>query len=235
MRARPWPSSRTTRRHSSTWPRRRRRRARLDLAIASYEEYRALKPNDPDALQTLAALYGTQIAEAQRRATIASNEAAEASLPNTFAPEDSEFLQDLTTNPLTDSLSAQAEARASAANAEVQSLAAAQLGIFSELVELVDDNPLLFLQWAQAAETAQDFESAITAYEGFLDAPTERGQRRAGPGAHRLPEGDHGRLTQEASRARRAAAPGTTRAVRVRTRPLQKGRARELRHQRRAG
>ena len=70
---------------------------------------------------------------------------------------------------LTDSLSGQAEARASAANAEVQSLAAAQLGIFSELVELVDDNPLLFLQWANAAETAQDFESAITAYEGFLE------------------------------------------------------------------
>jgi tetratricopeptide (TPR) repeat protein len=141
----------------------------LDLAIASYEKYRTMKPDDPDALQTLAALYGAQIADAQRRATIASNEAAEASLPNTFAPEDSEFLQDLTTNPLTASLSARAEARASAANAEVQSLATAQLGIFSELVELVDDNPLLFLQWANAAETAQDFESAITAYESFLD------------------------------------------------------------------
>jgi len=141
----------------------------LELAISSYEQYRTMKPDDPDALRTLAALYGTQIAEAQRRATIASNEAAEASLPNTLAPEDSEFLQELTTNPLTGSLSAQAEARASAANAEVQSLALAQLGIFSELVELVDDDPLLFLQWANAAETAQNYEAAITAYEGFLE------------------------------------------------------------------
>jgi tetratricopeptide (TPR) repeat protein len=141
----------------------------LDLAVAAYEEYRAMKPDDPDALRTLAALYGTQIAEAQRRATIASNEAAEASLPNTLAPEDSEFLQDLTTNPLTASVSARAEARASAANAEVQTLAVAQLGIFSELTELVDDDPLLFLQWANAAETAQDYEAAITAYEGYLE------------------------------------------------------------------
>jgi tetratricopeptide (TPR) repeat protein len=141
----------------------------LDLAVASYEEYRTMRPNDQDALRTLAALYGTQIAEAQRRATIASNEAAEASLPNTLAPEDSEFLQELTTNPLTGSLSAQAEARASAANAEVQSLAVAQLGIFSELAERIDDDPLLFLQWANAAETAQDYESAITAYEGYLE------------------------------------------------------------------
>ena len=141
----------------------------LDLAITSFEEYRTMKPDDPEALRTLAALYGAQIAEAQRRAAIASSEAAEASLPNTLAPEDSEFLQDLTTNPLTGSLSAQAEARASAANLEVQSLAAAQLGIFSELVEIVDDDPLLFLQWANAAETAQDYESAITAYESFLE------------------------------------------------------------------
>ena len=58
----------------------------LDLAIAAYEEYRALRPEDTDALRTLAALYGTQIAEARERATIASNEAAEASLPNTLAP-----------------------------------------------------------------------------------------------------------------------------------------------------
>jgi hypothetical protein len=72
----------------------------------------------------------------------------------------------------------------------VQSLAAAQLGIFSELVEIVDDDPLLFLQWANAAETAQDYESAITAYESFLEL-NERGQRRAVQ-AHRL-QGDHRR------------------------------------------
>ena len=141
----------------------------LDLAVTAYEEYRAVRPNDTEALRTLAALYGTQIAEAQRRATIASNEAAEASLPNTLAPEDSEFLQDLTTNPLTASLSARAEARANAANAEVQTLAAAQLGIFSKLAEEIDDDPLLFLQWANAAETAQDYQSAITAYESYLE------------------------------------------------------------------
>ncbi len=141
----------------------------LDLAVAAFEEYRTMKPNDTEALRTLAALYGTQIAEAQRRATIASNEAAEASLPNTFAPEDSPFLQDLTTNPLTGALSAKAEAQANAANAEVQALAVAQLGIFSKLAKADADDPLLFLQWANAAETAQDYETAITAYEGYLE------------------------------------------------------------------
>lgn len=141
----------------------------LDLAVAAYEQYRTVRPEDTDALRTLAALYGTQIAEAQERATIASNEAAEASLPNTLAPQDSEFLQELTANPLTASLSARAQERANAANAEVQSLSLAQLGVFAELTELVDDDPLLFLQYANAAETAQDYESAIGAYESYLE------------------------------------------------------------------
>jgi len=141
----------------------------IDLAIATYEKYRTMRPEDTDALRTLAALYGTQIAEAQRRATIASNEAAEASLPNTFAPQDSEFLQELTTNPLTASLSAKAQARASAASAQVRSLSLAQIGVFSELTKLVEDDPLLFLQYATAAETATDYESAISAYEAYLE------------------------------------------------------------------
>jgi len=139
------------------------------VAVAAFEKYRTLRPEDSDALRTLAALYGTQIAEAQQRATIASNEAAEASLPNTLAPTDSEFLQDLTTNPLTESLSARAQERANAANAEVQALALAQIGVFSKLTELIDDDPLLFLQYANAAEISQDFEAAIGAYESYLE------------------------------------------------------------------
>lgn len=141
----------------------------LAVAVTAYEEYRTMRPDDPDALRTLAALYGTQIAEAQREATIASNEAAEAALPNTLAPQDSPFLQDLTTNPLTQPQAQEAQARASEANTEVQRLSLAQLGIFAELTELVEDDPLLFLQWANAAETAQDYETAITAYEGYLE------------------------------------------------------------------
>jgi hypothetical protein len=141
----------------------------VDLAVTAYEKYRTMRPEDADALRTLAALYGTQIAAAQERATIASNQAAELSLPNTLAPEDSEFLQDLTTNPLTDSLSAQAQERANAAGAEVQSLSLAQVAVLAKLTELVDDDPLLFLQYATAAETAQDFQAAIGAYEAYLD------------------------------------------------------------------
>ena len=33
----------------------------------------------------------------------------------------------------------------------------------------MDDDPLLFLQFAQASENAQDYQSAIAAYEQFLE------------------------------------------------------------------
>jgi tetratricopeptide (TPR) repeat protein len=141
----------------------------LDLAISSFEQYRTMKPEDTDALRTLAALYGTKIPEAQQRAAIAGNDAAEASLPNTLAPQDSEFLQDLTQNPLTQPQVDEAQARANVANAEVQRLAIAQNGVFLKLTELVADDPLLYLQAANAAETAQDYASAVTAYEAYLD------------------------------------------------------------------
>jgi tetratricopeptide (TPR) repeat protein len=145
------------------------REGEVDEAIAALERYRTMRPEDADALRTLASLYGQKIGEAQTRADIASSEAAEASLPKTFAPEDSPFLQEILGNEITDSVSAQAQARAQAANAEVQSNAILQQNVLADLVELVDDEPLLLLQYAQAAETAQDYPTAVEAYEEFLD------------------------------------------------------------------
>jgi tetratricopeptide (TPR) repeat protein len=143
--------------------------AQIPEAVAAYEAYLALKPNDSDAMRALVALYGRQISDAQERAQVANGQAAEASLPNTLAPSDSEFLQALTQNSLTGAVSAKAQARANEANAEVQRLSQLQVGVFDELTLLVKDDPLVWLQFAGAAETAQDYESAVTAYETYLD------------------------------------------------------------------
>jgi tetratricopeptide (TPR) repeat protein len=141
----------------------------IPQSVAAYEKYRTMRPQDTDAMRALSALYGRQISEAQQRAQVASIQAAEANLPNTLAPEDSDLFQEITGNRLTEAVGAEAEARASAANAEVQRLSVLQLGVFEELTLLVDDDPLLWLQFAGAAETSQDYESAVTAYEKYLD------------------------------------------------------------------
>jgi tetratricopeptide (TPR) repeat protein len=145
------------------------REGQVAEAIAAFERYRTLEPTDSDALQTLAALYAQQVALAQERAAIASGEAQEASLPQTFAPTDSPFAQELAGNALSESVSARAEERANAANAEAQRLATLQLSVYEDLTELVDDDPLLFFQYATAAENAQDYLTAIEAYGQFLD------------------------------------------------------------------
>jgi tetratricopeptide (TPR) repeat protein len=141
----------------------------IPLAVTAYEKYREMRPQDTDAMRALSALYGRQISEAQQRAEIASIQAGEANLPNTLAPEDSPLLQEITGNRLTEAVSAEAEARAAAAEAEVQRLSRLQLGVFQELTLLVDDDPLLWLQFAGAAETSGDYETAVTAYERYLE------------------------------------------------------------------
>lgn len=145
------------------------REAQVGEAIAAYERYRTMVPRNEDALRSLAALYGQEIAQAQERAAIASGQAQEASLPRTFAPQDSPFLQEISGNRISDSISSQAQARASVASAEAQRLSGLQLDVYQDLTLLVDDDPLLWIQFAQASENAQDYESAVTAYERFLD------------------------------------------------------------------
>ena len=51
----------------------------------------------------------------------------------------------------------------------MQRLSISQLSVFEELTLLVKDDPLVWLQFASAAETAQNYETAITAYEEYLD------------------------------------------------------------------
>ena len=140
----------------------------VDEAIAAYEAYRQMKPKDATALRSLAALYGQQVALARREFEIASGQAAEASLPQTLAPSDSPFLQELRSSAATDSLSGEAQGRAQTASAQAQRLSRLQLDVYQDLTLIVKDDPLVYLQLAQAAEGAVDYASAVAAYEQFL-------------------------------------------------------------------
>lgn len=145
------------------------REGEIDESIDAYERALILNPVDESSLRTLSALYGQKVAEAQQRAAVAQNQADEYSLPRTFAPDDSPFAQELATNRISETLSSQAEARAAIANEQASRYLDRQIGILATLTEIVDDEPLLFLQYAQSAETAQDYVTAIAAYRQFLD------------------------------------------------------------------
>jgi tetratricopeptide (TPR) repeat protein len=137
-------------------------------AIGEYERYTSLKPRDVTATRTLAALYGQKAAEAQRAVDRANAESQEANLQQLLAP-DSPFAQELTQNKVSESLAGRAQERLKAAQQRLQHFAGLQTSVYERLTLLVRDDPLLFLQLAQAAESAQDYPSAIAAYEQFLE------------------------------------------------------------------
>lgn len=142
---------------------------RTDEAIAALERYTTIKPRDTDALRTLASLYGARAAEAVREAQSAQAEAQIASIGNQLAPTDSPFAQALTDDRITGTISDQANARAQTANERAQRFARLEVGVYEKLTLLVTDDPLLFLQLGQAAETAGEYESAVAAYERFIE------------------------------------------------------------------
>ena len=102
-------------------------------------------------------------AEAPRK-TVASRVRSDAKLET---PECS--VASISENRIAESLATEAEARAQAAQADAQRFGSLQTEVYQRVTLLVDDDPLLWLQFAQAAETAQQYDSAITAYEQFLE------------------------------------------------------------------
>lgn len=155
-----------------------RAEGRTQEAIAALESYTTLRRRDTDAFQSLAALYGALVNEALRDAQVAAAEEAEANLQKQLVPENSGFARALADNKILGTLSGQAAERANAAQEKARSYARLQVAVYQNLTLLVDDDPLLWLQFGQASETAADYKSAIAAYERFVelapDDPTTR-------------------------------------------------------------
>jgi tetratricopeptide (TPR) repeat protein len=141
---------------------------RTEEAIGEYERYTSLKPRDSEAMRTLAALYGQKVAEAGRAVDRANAEVQEATLRQQLAPS-SPFAQELTKDKVAESVAALAQERLQDAQAQLQRVARLQTSVYEQLTLLIRDDPLLFLQFAQAAEAAQEYESAIAAYKQFLE------------------------------------------------------------------
>jgi tetratricopeptide (TPR) repeat protein len=149
-------------------------RGRTQEAIAALEAYTALKPKDTDALRQLANLWGSVANKARQEQQVASAQATEASAASSIAVPDSDFLRDVEQNKIAQTLAEQANARASAAANRAQSAAGEQQRVYEQLTLLIPDDPSIFLSLGIAAQEANDAESAIAAYQTFLDlAPND--------------------------------------------------------------
>jgi tetratricopeptide (TPR) repeat protein len=137
-------------------------------AAAVLQQYTAANPRDVNALTQLAALWGSVATQARNEARSASVAAAQASATQAPVPSNSPFLQQLSGNKIANVLSTEANNRANAANARAQDAYGQAAQVYQQLTLLTPKDPSVFLQLGVASQSAQDYPSAIAAYEQFL-------------------------------------------------------------------
>ena len=139
-----------------------------DGAIEALGSYTQLRPKDTDALRELAALYLQKASAAQERAQIYQARS------DYFAPgaiRDTLFQfggSPLEPDPITSAVSTSYEQQISAAASEIQSASALAVEQYRKITVAQPKDPSVQLELAQAAQSANDFATAIAAYEAFL-------------------------------------------------------------------
>jgi len=139
-----------------------------DEAITALVRYTELRPRDIDGLQQLASLYTLRAQDAQRRALTIQAEAQGDLFGQQLRPG-GDLGEALSDNPVEQAIAAQANAEFAAASADVQREYGRVATIYQELTLLAPDEPNLFLQLGQASQLSGDVESAVAAYQKFLE------------------------------------------------------------------
>jgi tetratricopeptide (TPR) repeat protein len=155
---------------------------RTDDAVEALESYLRLRPRDASALREVAGLYLAQASEAQQRAQIAQARQAFLAPGATIAGIVQLGGKPLEADPITTAVSQGIEQELSLALSEVQQASASAVDAYRRLSETSPRDPNVQLELAQAAESAGDYTTAISAYEKFLelapDDPTSVQVRR---------------------------------------------------------
>jgi outer membrane protein assembly factor BamD (BamD/ComL family) len=146
-----------------------------------------------DALRELASLYLTKASDAQQRAQNAQIRAAYLAPGASIAGAVQLGSAQLDTDPISTAVSSGISQEYSAALTEAQGANAKAVDMYRRITQAMPNDPSVQLELAQAAVDAQDFATAISAYEAFLklapDDPTAvevrriLRQLRAQPGA----------------------------------------------------
>jgi len=145
-----------------------------DGAIEALQSFTQLRPKDTDALRELAALYLQKASTAQERAQIYQARAdyfAPGAIRNTIFQIGN---SPLTPDPITNAVSGSYDQQVSAAISEIQSASAQAVDQYRKIAAAQPKDPSVQLELAQAAQSANDYATAIAAYKTFLTlAPTD--------------------------------------------------------------
>ena len=142
---------------------------RTEEAIAAFEAYTKLRPEDTDGLQTLASLYAGHAARAEQRAVAARTEGARAFFGAEIVNPESKFTEELGVDPITTFTREQASTAFNEAAAEAQEIHRKEADVWERLTKLEPEEPSFFAELGRSAEAASDFARAVTAYERYLE------------------------------------------------------------------
>jgi tetratricopeptide (TPR) repeat protein len=142
-----------------------------DDAIEALESLVALRPKDIKALRDLATQYLLQLEEAQQRYQIAEFRAAYLAPGTTVASAIRLGGSSIDPDPISSAVSGQITQDSSAALADAQQASAQYIDVYRRIATTDPKDASLQLEFAQAAESAADYSTAISAYEMFLTLP----------------------------------------------------------------
>jgi tetratricopeptide (TPR) repeat protein len=151
------------------------REGRNAEAIEPLERYVQLKPTDRDALRQLGALHMAQARTYEEQGAAAQAQLTELTGGNVLAPgTQSPFGQEFANPQITSIESQRWNQQLNQAYLGVQESYKDAVRVFEKLVAVTPDaeeadEPLIFLQLGQAAQSAGELKGAVAAYERYLE------------------------------------------------------------------
>ena len=140
-------------------------------AATTLEQYVELRPQDADALRQLATLYERQAALANQRASaLLSQGPGQSFSSQAWAfPDSSGFLGAVGEDPIDEAITNTRSASASEAGNEATRWLARAVTAYERLVDADPSNTTALIQLGQAASSAGQTETAIDAFERYLE------------------------------------------------------------------
>jgi tetratricopeptide (TPR) repeat protein len=149
---------------------------KIDEAISTLQQLKALQPKDVDGLTQLAGLYLRKADAARNEAQIAQAEAATVVNPSNFAPGGTTPLgkayQSLS-DPVVTAIETKQNEKLNEVYSKVTGAYSQAVGAYKEVANVTPNDPSVQFALAQTAEQAQDTTTAVAAYTRFLKLAPE--------------------------------------------------------------
>ncbi len=149
---------------------------KLDDAIATLQQLKAVHPKDVDGLTQLAGMYLRKADLARGEAQVAQAEAQGVVSPSTFAPAATTGIGKAYQSfdaPVVNAIESQVNEKFNAAYSKMTSAYSQAVSAYRDVAAVSPNDPSVQFALAQAAEQASDTKTAIAAYKRFLKLAPE--------------------------------------------------------------